>query len=237
LKYSEVLGKGCKQSGFWAISTSSVEWTALGTNPTEGIQWSWIFNTYLQGSEQDKNIYMHFFMGRNMLMMMEDLKQAPFKVCECPCAGDLPWGCRMKMFVFSCTDPGRPMTTYFKGQQSNQQPSSVHFWLGFQFIFSYFFSCHKFNAIAGPCGHHTRLGNDTCNISRGHLESWDDDDKGPQAYPLDCGNKISLTMTNCYLKSNVILRPRPLSWSLLELSHMGCLHPLLSQASKVIVSF
>jgi hypothetical protein len=24
----------------------------------------------------------------------------------------------------------------------------------------------------------------------GHLESWDNDDKGPQAYPLDCGNKI-----------------------------------------------
>jgi len=23
-----------------------------------------------------------------------------------------------------------------------------------------------------------------------HLESWDNDDKGPQAYPLDCGNKI-----------------------------------------------
>jgi hypothetical protein len=45
--------------------------------------------------------------------------------------------------------------------------------------------------MAGPCRRHTRLGNDTCNIDRGHLESWDDDDKGPQAYPLDCGNKIS----------------------------------------------
>jgi hypothetical protein len=44
--------------------------------------------------------------------------------------------------------------------------------------------------MAGPCWRHTRLGNDTCNISRGHLESWDTDDKGPQAYPLDCGNKI-----------------------------------------------
>ncbi len=60
---------------------------------------------------------MHFFMGRNMLMMMiDDLKQTPYKLCECPCVGDLPWGCRMKMFVFSCTAPRRPMTTYLKAQ-------------------------------------------------------------------------------------------------------------------------
>ncbi len=72
-----------------------MEWTAPGPNPPAES----LTHIYLQGSEHGKNIciciyiyiYMHFFMGRNMLMlMMEDLKQAPYKCRECPCVGDLP---------------------------------------------------------------------------------------------------------------------------------------------------
>ncbi len=142
------------------------------------------------------------------------------------------------MFVFSCTAPCRPMTTYLKGQQSNQEPSSLHFWFGFQFIFSYFFSVISSMPWLDHVGATQDQAMTLATLVGGIQSAGMMMTKGHRHIPQTEETKY-LTMTICYLKSNVILRPRPLSWSLLQLTHMGCLYmfPLLSQASKVIVSF